>query len=67
MKIRDRILEHRITKATDIRDDLRHYIDTWGFARTPSQMRKLTARLDAAEIKVVRLRAQRKTFEAGDR
>jgi hypothetical protein len=45
----------RLERAIDKRDDLRHYLDKWGFARTPSEIRALERRIKKAEAKVRKL------------
>ena len=52
-------MRSRLDRAIDKRDDLKHYIDQWGWARSPSQMRALERALAKADAKVARLEAAR--------
>jgi hypothetical protein len=45
----------RLERAIDKRDDLQHYLNKWGWARTPSEIRALERRIAKAATKVQRL------------
>jgi len=45
----------RLERAVDKRDDLKHYLREWGWARTPSQIRALERQIAKVEARVDRL------------
>lgn len=52
-----RLKSWRIQRTRDKIDDTEAYLDAWGFARTPSEKRKLRARIERLEAKLERLSA----------